>query len=276
MTNYERAYLQGFTDALFNRGLTKSAQSSITGLYMYPGFSQDMQQTVREHPTATAALGGAALAIPAALTAPLWGPPVAAAAATAGPALAAGASGASSIAKRYGPAIINGAKHYGSAIINGAKHYGPAAYNATVNGVKRYGPAALNATKRYGAQALNAATRVGRSGMDKVDMARQEWNKIPWWAKNIAAPAGAGLAYKSLDVLFGFDPLGSLDDDKRTVPTLTLSEDQRFNDRGYQDPQSAEPTWNEQHGTYNGASNTNTVNRSRDAYGNVDFLNYGE
>ena len=264
MTNYERAYLQGFTDALFNRGLTKSAQS-ITGFHMYPGFSQDMQQTVREHPIATAALGGAALAIPAALTAPLWAPAVGSAVASAGPTLASAAAGASALAKRYG-----------SAIINGAKRYGPAAYNATVNGVKRYGPVALNATKRYGAQALNAATRIGRSGMDKVNMARQGWNKIPWWAKNIAAPAGAGLAYKSLDVLFGFDPLGSLDDDKRTVPTLTLSEDQRFNDRGYQDPQSAEPTWNEQHGTYNGASKTNTVNRSRDAYGDVDFLNYGE
>ena len=271
MTNYERAYLQGFTDTLFNRGLTKSAQS-ITGFHMYPGFSQDMQQTVREHPIATAALGGAALAIPAALTAPLWAPAVGSAVAAAGPALASGAAGASALAKRYGAQALNATKSYGPAIINGAKRYGAQALNAA----KHYGPAALNATKRYGAQALNAATRVGRSGMDKVDMARQEWNKIPWWAKNIAAPAGAGLAYKSLDVLFGFDPLGSLDDDKRTVPTLTLSEDQRFNDRGYQDPQSAEPTWNEQHGTYNGASKTNTVNRSRDAYGDVDFLNYGE
>ena len=248
MTNYERAYLQGFTDTLFNRGLTKSAQG--IGVGYDPVYYRTMEQFGAKHPRIATAAGITALAIPVAISAPLWAPAVGSAVAAAGPALASGAAAASALATRCGPAALNA--------------------------TKRYGPTVLNATKRYGAQALNAATRIGMSSMDKVDMARQEWNKIPWWAKNIAAPAGAGLAYKSLDALFGFDPLGSLDDDKRTVPTLTLSEDQRFNDLGYQDPQSAEPTWNEQHGTYNGASKTNTVNRSRDAHGDVDFLNYGE
>ena len=133
-------------DTLYKKkGLTKSAQS-ITGFNMYPGFSQDMQQTVREHPTATAALGGAALAIPAALTAPLWAPAVGSAVAAAGPALASGAAGASALAKRYGPAIING-----------AKRYGPAAYNATVNAAKRYGPDVLH----YGGKALRSIPRLG-------------------------------------------------------------------------------------------------------------------
>jgi hypothetical protein len=267
VTNYERAYLQGFTEAL-NTGLTKSAQS-ITGAYYYPSYSQDMMQMTREHPKATLAVGlGAPLVAGALLTSPLWGPAVATGAAAAGPALATGATGASALAKRYGAQALNAAKTYGSA-----------AYNATINAAKTYGPAALNATKRYGAQAINAATRVGAPVMNKVNMVRQGWNKLPWPAKYAIPPGatmGAGLGYKALDVLFGFDPLGSLDDDKRTVPTLTLSEEQRFNDQQDQDSQSEWHSRNGQNGTYNGAYKPNTNNSSRDAYGDVDFLNYGE
>ena len=149
MTNYERAYLQGFTEAL-NTGLTKSAQS-ITGAYYYPSYSQDMMQMTREHPKATLAVGlGAPLVAGALLTSPLWGPAVATGAAAAGPALATGTTGASALAKRYGAQALNAAKTYGSA-----------AYNATINAAKTYGPAALNATKRYGAQAINAAKTYG-------------------------------------------------------------------------------------------------------------------
>ena len=165
-------------DTLYKKkGLTKSAQSSITGLYMYPGFSQDMQQAVREHPTATAALGGAALAIPAALTAPLWAPAVGSAVAAAGPALASGAAGASALATRCGPAALNA-----------AKRYGPAAYNATVNAAKRYGPDVLH----YGGKALRSIPRFG-------------WKALNYGSSNIFS-ALANFGSKTLRGIANFTP----------------------------------------------------------------------